>query len=280
MARLQHPNVLQLRGACLQQGSLLCLATQNMPGGDLYKALRQAPELFKWQQLGAGIALDIARGLAYLHGLQPAVLHRDVKSPNVLLSAARVAVLGDLGNAETEADRAAHSLKPPRDPGDPQGPSTSGRGAHEKGTGQNSVGSKDRGRTWSSNWNAQAQPEPKLPRAAGLHGLRPSPQPQDVMTPLWSAPEVLNKEPSGAPADIWSLGLLIWELASGLDIAAFPPLGVTSLVAPGATNAVRMPTGAPEAAVAAFEACTRLLPSERATAAHVVEILRAGKKQP
>jgi serine/threonine protein kinase len=37
----------------------------------------------------AAIAADVGRGLAFLHGRTPSVLHRDVKSPNVLLTAAK-----------------------------------------------------------------------------------------------------------------------------------------------------------------------------------------------
>ena len=33
------------------------------------------------------VALDVAMGLAYLHTLCPAVFHRDIKSPNILLDA-------------------------------------------------------------------------------------------------------------------------------------------------------------------------------------------------
>ena len=32
------------------------------------------------------MATDAARGLAFLHGRRPVIVHRDVKSPNVLLS--------------------------------------------------------------------------------------------------------------------------------------------------------------------------------------------------
>jgi len=42
--------------------------------------------------------------------------------------------------------------------------------------------------------------------------------------------QVVNKERTNLAADIWSLGMLVWELSTGLDITVFPPLSVTSQV--------------------------------------------------
>ena len=49
-------------------------------------------------------------------------------------------------------------------------------------------------------------------------------------------PQVVNKERTGLAADVWSLGMVVWEIATGLDITAFPPLSVTAQV--GSTNVV------------------------------------------
>ena len=70
-----------------------------MQGGDLREALsRDAAGELQWQRGGKGIALDIARGLICLHANN--VIHRDIKSNNVLLSGSRVtAKLGDVGLA-------------------------------------------------------------------------------------------------------------------------------------------------------------------------------------
>ena len=43
-------------------------------------------------------------------------------------------------------------------------------------------------------------------------------------------PQVVNKERTGLAADVWSLGMVVWEIATGLDITAFPPLSVTAQV--------------------------------------------------
>lgn len=62
------------------------LAPFQSPGGDLYGALRRHPELLAWDKLGRKVALDVALGLHYLQSRRPPVLHRDLKSPNILLT--------------------------------------------------------------------------------------------------------------------------------------------------------------------------------------------------
>lgn len=55
-------------------------------GGDLYTVLRRHPAAMAWGRLGRKVALDVALGLNHLHSRRPAIMHRDLKSPNVLLS--------------------------------------------------------------------------------------------------------------------------------------------------------------------------------------------------
>ena len=64
---------------------------------------------------------------------------------------------------------------------------------------------------------------------------------QAIMTPIWSAPEVVNKERTSLAADMWSFGMLVWELATGLDITRFPPLSVTAQVGGGASEPLHDP---------------------------------------
>ena len=53
--------------------------------GDLRNALNKDNRtLLMWNERGKAIAVDIARGLAFLHANK--VIHRDLKSKNVLLT--------------------------------------------------------------------------------------------------------------------------------------------------------------------------------------------------
>ena len=49
---------------------------------------------------------------------------------------------------------------------------------------------------------------------------------QNSWTPLWAAPEVIRHERASIKADIWSFGILIWELVSLQNLADFPSLGM------------------------------------------------------
>jgi serine/threonine protein kinase len=56
----------------------------------------------KWD-LRVNIALDLARGLEYLHdGAVPPVIHRDIKSPNILLDQSMHATVADFGLSREE----------------------------------------------------------------------------------------------------------------------------------------------------------------------------------
>lgn len=48
--------------------------------------------------------LDIARGMNYLHKFEPPILHRDLKSLNVLIDGKFNAKLGDFGWTRQKAD--------------------------------------------------------------------------------------------------------------------------------------------------------------------------------
>jgi len=80
---LNHPNIVALKGVCLEQPNL-CLVMEFARGGSLNRVLqgRRIPPniLVDW-------AIQIARGMNYLHKDGPIpIIHRDLKSSNVLLS--------------------------------------------------------------------------------------------------------------------------------------------------------------------------------------------------
>ncbi|TRY65492.1 hypothetical protein DNTS_021725 [Danionella cerebrum] len=82
-AMLKHPNIIALKGVCLQEPNL-CLIMEYASGGPLSRALagRRIPPhvLVDW-------AVQVAQGMLYLHSeaIVP-LIHRDLKSNNVLLA--------------------------------------------------------------------------------------------------------------------------------------------------------------------------------------------------
>lgn len=81
---LKHPNIVSLRGVCLKAPKF-CLVMEYAKGGSLNRILSGSrridpPVLIEW-------AIQIARGMNYLHNGAPiSVIHRDLKSSNVLIS--------------------------------------------------------------------------------------------------------------------------------------------------------------------------------------------------
>lgn len=176
MSGLRHPNIVGFHGIV---GDPFRLVMEYVPEGDLSKLLRrrlQSPKISsetpEWQETGIQIqqveyeslveevpwelrlrvALDVAKGMRYLSSLDPPIIHRDLRSPNIFIvskdpSAEVVAKIGDFG-LSTRA----------------------------------------------------------MPRAGGI-----------LPTYTWLAPEVFSLEGDeyDCRSDIYSFGIVLWELVTG-----------------------------------------------------------------
>jgi hypothetical protein len=100
MGRLQHKNLVQMRGWCRKSNELM-LVYDYMPNGSLDRYIFHKPKkLLNWQQRRQVLA-DVAEGLNYLHhGWDQVVVHRDIKSSNILLDSDMRGRLGDFGLAK------------------------------------------------------------------------------------------------------------------------------------------------------------------------------------
>ncbi|KQK11872.1 hypothetical protein BRADI_1g00260v3 [Brachypodium distachyon] len=95
LARVHHKNLVSLIGYCKDKKHL-SLVYEYMDGGNLQDRLR-GQELLSWLQR-LKIAQDSACGLEYLHkSCSPPLIHRDVKTGNILLSTNLEAKLSDFG---------------------------------------------------------------------------------------------------------------------------------------------------------------------------------------
>ncbi|KAL5150383.1 Serine/threonine-protein kinase STY13 [Glycine soja] len=114
--KLEHPNVTKFIGATMGTSELqiqtenghigmpsnvCCVVVEYCPGGALKSYLiknRRRKLAFK---VVVQLALDLARGLSYLHTKK--IVHRDVKTENMLLDKTRTLKIADFGVARIEA---------------------------------------------------------------------------------------------------------------------------------------------------------------------------------
>ncbi|KAF7094025.1 hypothetical protein CFC21_096386 [Triticum aestivum] len=111
ISRLRHRNLVQIIGWC-HAGRELLLVYELMQNGSLDLHLYSADNVL-WWPVRHRIVLGIGSALLYLHqDWEQCVLHRDIKTSNVMLDASFNAKLGDFGLARlVDHDRGAHTTE-------------------------------------------------------------------------------------------------------------------------------------------------------------------------
>ncbi|ONL93807.1 Serine/threonine-protein kinase EDR1 [Zea mays] len=145
MRRLRHPNIVLFMGAVTRPPNL-SIVSEYLPRGSLYKILHR-PNCLIDEKRRIKMALDVAKGMNCLHTSVPTIVHRDLKSPNLLVD---------------------------------------------------------------NNWNVKVCD-------FGLSRLKHSTflsSKSTAGTPEWMAPEVLRNEQSNEKCDVYSFGVILWELAT------------------------------------------------------------------
>ncbi|RVW48206.1 Serine/threonine-protein kinase CTR1 [Vitis vinifera] len=159
MKRLRHPNIVLFMGAVTQPPNL-SIVTEYLSRGSLYRLLHKpgAREMLD-ERRRLSMAYDVAKGMNYLHKRNPPIVHRDLKSPNLLVDkkyTVKKFVLSYVGNLHEVCDFGLSRFK---------------------------------ANTFLSSKSAAGTPE-------------------------WMAPEVLRDEASNEKSDIYSFGIILWELAT------------------------------------------------------------------
>ncbi|KAK2718040.1 hypothetical protein QYM36_006731 [Artemia franciscana] len=142
LKQLNHPNIIRFLGICTQ-APCYAVVMEYCSKGTLHEYLRKSEDTTPVQTLDW--AVQIASGMSFLHSRN--IIHRDLKSPNVLLSNDNKLKISDFGTS----------------------------------------------RVWS-----EASAEMSF-----------------IGTYAWMAPEIIRKEPCSDKVDVWSYGVVLWELVTG-----------------------------------------------------------------
>ncbi|KAK3441793.1 hypothetical protein EUGRSUZ_B01726 [Eucalyptus grandis] len=160
---LRHPNVVLFMGAVAHPPHL-SIITEFVRRGSLYGIIHR-PQCPIDEKRRIKMALDVARGMNYLHTSIPTIVHRDLKSPNLLVDENWNVKVCDFGLSRLKHNTFLSSK------------STAG-------------------------------------------------------TAEWMAPEVLRNKPSNEKCDIFSFGVILWELAT----LRIPWSGMNSMQVVGAVG--------------------------------------------
>ncbi|KAK6927761.1 Serine-threonine/tyrosine-protein kinase, catalytic domain [Dillenia turbinata] len=99
LANLKHSNIVRFIGAC-RKPMVWCIVTEYAKGGSVRQFLTRRQNRSVPLKLAVKQALDVARGMAYVHGL--GFIHRDLKSDNLLIAADKSIKIADFGVARIE----------------------------------------------------------------------------------------------------------------------------------------------------------------------------------
>ncbi|KAM0896180.1 hypothetical protein ACQ4PT_007581 [Festuca glaucescens] len=205
MKRLRHPNVVLFMGAVTRTPNLSIL-TEFLPRGSLFRLIRR-PNNQLDEKKRIRMALDVARGMNYLHNCTPVVVHRDLKSPNLLVDKNWVVKVCDFGLSRIKHDTFLSSR------------STAG-------------------------------------------------------TAEWMAPEVLRNEPSDEKCDVFSYGVILWELCTLLQ----PWEGMNPMQVVGAVGfqqrRLDIPAGVDPTVAEIIEKCWQTDPKVRPSFAEIMVALK------
>lgn len=202
LSRLRHPNVIKFVAAC-RKPPVHFIITEYLSEGSLRAYLHKLEHRSLPLQKLIAIALDIARGMEYIH-LQ-GVIHRDLKPENVLIDGEFHLKIADFGIACEEAycDALAD------DPG----------------------------------------------------------------TYRWMAPEMIKHKSYGRKVDVYSFGLILWEMVAGaIPYEDMIPIQAAFAVV-NKNLRPAIPEDCPPAMRALIEQCWSLQPDKRPEFWHIVKVL-------
>uniref|UniRef100_A0A8C3F8X4 Mitogen-activated protein kinase kinase kinase n=1 Tax=Chrysemys picta bellii TaxID=8478 RepID=A0A8C3F8X4_CHRPI len=100
LRKLKHPNIITFKGVCTQ-APCYCIIMEFCAQGQLYEVLRAGRKVTP--SLLVDWSMGIAGGMNYLHLHK--IIHRDLKSPNMLITYDDVVKISDFGTSKELSDK-------------------------------------------------------------------------------------------------------------------------------------------------------------------------------
>jgi len=211
MAILRHPNVLQLFG-CSLTAQAIWIVSELCSLGSLRQLLDDNEKSLPLA-LRINLALQVAEGMTYLHNQEPPIIHRDLKSHNIFIH--ETFTESDVSSAQIDLLQSSKE----------QNNGTVARGQSEqdhKMQTQSTIVAK------IGDWGSAR---------ATLSGSRT--MTHGVGTACWLAPEVIKHARSSKYSDVYSYGIVLWELATREEV--YQGLETTQIIAKVANESLRPP---------------------------------------
>ena len=111
LKQLQHPNIIRYIDVIIESHQT-SLVMDFIDKDSLYHYIQQTVASSAYWRITQRILLDVARGMAYLHGRR--IVHADLKGLNILLRHSYEAVICDFGLATVIADSRTQLTNEPR----------------------------------------------------------------------------------------------------------------------------------------------------------------------
>ena len=97
---MRHPNIIGLYAWCLEPGTIPQIGmVLEVADGDLRQLYMDKIEGRPFSyKVGIEVAIGVAKGLAYMHSMPSPVMHRDIKSKNIMVSMVENVMTGKVGD--------------------------------------------------------------------------------------------------------------------------------------------------------------------------------------
>uniref|UniRef100_H3GXX4 Protein kinase domain-containing protein n=1 Tax=Phytophthora ramorum TaxID=164328 RepID=H3GXX4_PHYRM len=113
-AAIDHPHIVRFVGVAWTSVADLCVVQEFMEGGDLRSLLHRYEterRCVGFDKQKTTIAMQVCSALAHMHSLSPPVIHNNLKSRNVLLTAAMEAKVSNFGTSPKQTYKTSSDCK-------------------------------------------------------------------------------------------------------------------------------------------------------------------------